>query len=171
MAVFPFFFIILTFLLPPSSSAFQNEPDGFGGIIWGTDISMLAGMTYDSKYSWAAGTTTFYTRKGDLLTLGEAKPVCIRYGFFNGKLSDVLIETRGRNNWLALKKACFEKFGQGFKGNYYLEHYRWSGKISSIVLEYKEKEDLGTLLIKSEMMYSMIRSELRKKADEQHSKP
>jgi hypothetical protein len=161
-----FIFTIFSLSLSISSPAFQNEPDGFGGIAWGTDVSSLNGMVFDSKYSWAAGTTSFYRKKDDSLRFGEAQLLSARYGFFEGKLSDVLIETRGRKNWLALKAACFEKYGQGFKENYYIENYRWSGEITSIILEYKEQEDLGTLLMKSEVIYEQIRSKLKQKARE-----
>lgn len=98
--------------------------------------------------------------------MGKTKLASIRYGFFEGKMSDVLIEARGRKNWLALKAACFEKYGQGFKENFYQENYRWSGKITSMILEYKEKEDRGTLLMKSEAIYDQIRLQLREKAKE-----
>jgi hypothetical protein len=163
--VFPFILIISFILLPVSSPAFQNEPDGFGGIAWGTNVSTLSGMVYDSQYTWAAGTTSFYRRKGDTLRFGEAQLLSLRYGFFEGNFSDVLTETRGRKNWVALKRACFEKYGQAFKENYYIENYRWSGKITSIVLEYKESEDLSTLLMKSEVIYEQIKSKLRQKAE------
>lgn len=99
--------------------------------------------------------------------MGGATLASIRYGFWGGKLSDILIEARGRKNWVALKKACFEKYGQGFKENYYIESYRWSGKITSIVLEYKESEDSSTLLMKSEVIYEQIKSKLRQKAGKQ----
>jgi hypothetical protein len=161
------FIITLACFFSAPSPAFQNEPDGFGGITWGTEVSTLRGMVYDSMYSWAAGITSFYTRKGDILSMGKAKLASIRYGFFEGKFSDVLIEVRKRGNWLALKTACFEKYGRGFKENYYIEHYRWSGKITSMVLEYKEKEDLGILLMKSEMIYDQIRSKLRERVREE----
>jgi len=165
--VFPFILIISLILLPVSSPAFQNEPDGFGGVLWGTDLSTLSGMVYDSQFTWAAGTTFFFKRKEDTLNMGGATLTSLRYGFWEGKLSDVLVETRGRKNWVALKRACFEKYGQGFKENYYIENYRWSGKITSIVLEYKESEDLSTLLMKSEVIYEQIKSKLRQKVGEQ----
>jgi hypothetical protein len=157
---------IFSLFLPASSLSFQNEPDGFRGIAWGTDISTLSGMVYDSQHTWAAGTTSFFRKKGNDLSMGKTKLASIRYGFFEGKMSDVLIEARGRKNWLALKAACFEKYGQGFKENFYQENYRWSGKITSMILEYKEKEDRGTLLMKSEAIYDQIRLQLREKAKE-----
>jgi len=160
LAVFPLF-------LPTPSPAFQNEPDGFGGIAWGTDVSILSSMIYDSKHVWTAGTTSFYTRKGDLLRMGRAKLAAVRYGFFEGKLSDVLVEAKGRKNWLALKTACFEQYGRGFKANFYQERYTWSGETASMVMEYVEKKDLATLLIKSEKTYHQIRSKLREKAREE----
>jgi len=155
------------FFFPILALSFQNEPDGFGGIAWGTNVSTLSGMVYDSQYTWTAGTTSFYRRKGDTLRFGEAQLLFLKYGFFEGKFSDVMIETRGRKNWVALKRVCFEKYAQGFKKNYYIESYRWSGKITSMVLEYKESEDLSTLLMKSEVIYEQIKSKLRQKAGEQ----
>jgi hypothetical protein len=166
MIALPLLLTIFSLFLPASSLSFQNEPDGFRGIAWGTDTSAVTGMVYDSQHTWEAGTTSFFKRKGDELRMGKAILTSIRYGFWEGKLSDVLIETRGRKNWLAFKAACHEKFGRGFKANFYQERYTWSGEKASMVLEYVEKSDIATLLIKSEEMYNQIRSKLREKAKE-----
>lgn len=120
-------------------------------------------MILDKTFSWPVGNTSFYVRKNENLKLEEVKLTSVRYGFFEGRLSDILIETKGRKNWLALKSYCFHKFGKGFKENYFIENYRWSGNITTLVLEYKEKEDLGILFMKSEMMHKEMILKLREK--------
>ena len=87
-----------------------SEPVGFRGIEWGTDISTLSGMV--SEFSYYEGGQT-YTRKNDDLTIGGAKIKKIEYDFWQGKFIEVRVDAEDYTNFVDLKEATFEKFGEG----------------------------------------------------------
>jgi hypothetical protein len=138
--------IAILLLLPSSILAFQNEPDGFRGIKWGTDIAALSGMTYESTDpSW--GGVKKYSRKGETLSIGAAKLTTIHYCFWRDKLSSIEIKYKGYDNWTGLKNVLIEKFGMGGKPNRYMEHYIWFGPITAISAEYKELRRSGLVIM------------------------
>ncbi len=145
------FFTIAIVLLSGKSFAFQNEPDGFRGIKWGTDISELKGMTHvrtDPSY----GGVEFYTMKGDELRFGEAQLDNIEYAFWRGKFSSVWIYSIGYSNWLDLRDATVARFGEGYKPHGYIEQYLWYGASTMILLQYNQIRREGTLCMFSQMI-------------------
>ena len=54
------FLTLLLILIPISVFAFQNEPDRFRGIKWGTDLSKLPNMQHRET---AQGGSEIYVRK------------------------------------------------------------------------------------------------------------
>jgi hypothetical protein len=112
MGRIPVHFTVAIVLLSVNSFAFNNEPDGFRGIKWGTDISGLQGMTHvrtDPSY----GGVEFYTRKDDELRFGDAQLDKIEYAFWKGKFSSVWIHSVGYANWLDLRDATAASYGKG----------------------------------------------------------
>ena len=91
-----------------------SEPDGFGGIKWGTDIKTLRSMKY-VKTEPDYGGVDRYTRKGDDLHIGGAKLEKIEYRFWRGKFFGVSVWTKGPANWYGLKDVCFKKFGKDYQ--------------------------------------------------------
>lgn len=119
--------IVLMFIsvYPSNVFSFQNEPDGFRGIKWGTDISTLKGMKYietDPRYG-----VKLFVREGDQLTIGSAQVDKLIYGFWNSFFCDVNIFAKDFISWIGLKDACFEKFGPGAK---WRDCYFWEGNIT-----------------------------------------
>lgn len=135
--------VLIIFLLPITLYAYQNEPDGFRGIKWGTDIKTLKDMKLldvDSK-------DRFYSKKGDKMKIGNAKLENIIYRFWDNEFYAVMVNTKGSSNWTAFKKAVFEKFGKGYQGNEYIKEYSWRGQITIINLKYNEFSEEGTLIL------------------------
>ena len=115
------------------AESFKNEPDGFRGIKWGTDIKTLSDMEYCLAYS--ASTSIFgppesmvgkikvYTRKGEKLLIGRAKLKRIKYYFWEGKFYMVEVTTESDSDSAhGLGEALIERFGKGNRGN-----SEWSG--------------------------------------------
>lgn len=151
--------VVVTFLfvlLPIRLFAFQNDPDGFRGIKWETNISTLKDMIYvkTEAYSSApsAGEIKGYARKNDELKLGGAKLDSILYCFWQGRFCNVLISFTGSTNFYGIKDACEIKFG---KFHFLAKHwYGWGGgegenSTSIIALDFSEISNQGTLLIQS----------------------
>lgn len=122
--------------------AFPNEPDGFRGLSWGTEISSLSGFTkvgVDPGY----GGIDLYVRGGDELVIGAAKLDKIIYGFWRGKFCNATGYFSGYRNFLFLKHAIETKFYQGSRPNQFLDDYVWLGGITQIFLHYREVNKKG----------------------------
>lgn len=165
------FFVLVFLAIGNSAFAYPgnfkpgSEPDGFRGIKWGTELSTLSGMEYlrtDPSY----GGIPFYTKEKDDLTIGGAKLETVEYGFWQGKLYIVIINTKGSVNWSGLEDATFEKFGEGFQSNKYIENFFWSGKITTITLKYNEISKTGYLWMGSAEITKQVRDFDKKRAAE-----
>lgn len=96
--------LFLMLLMPPQSFAW-NEPDGFRGIRWATDISELdQGWTEIAEH---ADGVKFYTRSGDLLKIGEAEIRAPGYGFYKGKFFAAHIAFDSVTNFQKIKETLF----------------------------------------------------------------
>lgn len=127
--------------------AFENEPDGFRGIVWGTDISQLKDMEF-IKVDPKTG-IRLYKRKKDNMKIGNANLDAIYYGFFNNKFYVVIAETLFFTDFEELKRACFENFGKGDQPRLYFDEYFWDGEKVKISLIYDRASINGTLMIVS----------------------
>jgi hypothetical protein len=119
--------------------AFQNEPDGFRGIKWGTKIENLNDMKFLGKA--LNKDRTLYTTDNDKLQIGGAKLKRIIYFFWKGKFSGVFIRAKGIENWEALKQAVFAKFGESWQEN---QPYIWLGtppEGTNMLLSYNEDSE------------------------------
>jgi len=137
-----------------STSTFKpnSEPDGFGGIKWGTEFSEVKSDMVESR-SIANPTDPdvkikiYYTKKGDNLKMGEAHLDKIEYAFWKGKFSEVQITAAELENFDHLKKFLFEKYGTAEKSTQGL--YPWTGPITRIALRYDESTKTSLLTISS----------------------
>lgn len=107
MIVIPLFAAFLCLLWPARSFSYPNEPDGFRGIAWGTDIKTIENMTVAEK----DGHEIFYSRKDDNMLIAGAAIDQIHYGFYKGKFYSVIIRFQSRRDYLALKDRLFETYG------------------------------------------------------------
>ncbi len=148
-----------------NSVAFQNEPDGFRGIKWGTEIETLKDMTKLGKEQ----TFAIYKRNNDKLQIGNVKLKVLYYMFWQGKFNNIFAETDGYSNWTSLKKIYFLKFGKGKQKKRYIEKYRWgdfSGK-TVIFLEFNGFSNKGTLMMfGAKIMREGIQFEKQKRSRE-----
>ena len=74
-------------LIPSMVFAFQNEPDNFRGIKWGTNINELL----DMKSTETIGDLTMCEKKDDKMKIGDADLDIIRYLFYKDRFYAVLI--------------------------------------------------------------------------------
>jgi hypothetical protein len=143
------------------------DPEGFRDIKWGTEISTLKDMEEVEQDKPSGRDLLWYRRKGDTLTMGEAKLENIFYSFWMGEFESVWIDFGGEENFEALKKELFERFGKarGSEGGVNkigkrarrerspAEHpgafYAWWGKNTEIWLSYSKDRHKGTLTMNS----------------------
>jgi len=137
-----------------STSPFKpnSEPEGFGGIKWGTEFSEVKSEMVESR-SVANPTEPdvkikiYYTKKGDNLKMGEAQLNKMEYGFFRGKFAEGCITSTGPEDFDQLRKFLFEKYGSVEKSTQGL--YSWNGPITRMALRYDESAKTSLLTISS----------------------
>jgi hypothetical protein len=175
--------------LPVLAQSFQegSEPDGFRGHKWGEELSASQGMQFfkDADIGGSfpddlvsdgrlmADKIKTYTATGEEPKYGGANARLIRYGFCDGKLCEVTIQTKGSENWGALKEAVFQQYGKvplvdtGFNpGSMVLdepEYYMWMGKVSEMELIYNPATRAGELWIGSTVLREKMFEQARKK--------
>ena len=150
------FLLIISVCVSMPAFAFQNEPDGFRGIKWGTDISQLNDMVFDS----GDGDVKYYSRKADKMKIGDTDIEQIGYGFYKNRFYTVKIRFSGFSNFTRLKASLLDQYGSGDKPFSRLEDYSWVGSTVSIVMNFDETFDKGKLFF----FFKPISEE--KKADE-----
>ena len=131
--------LLLSFLILPSfeAIAFQNEPDGFRGIKWGTNIKNLRDMQLYGDF----GDEKFYTRKNDKLKIGEAKLEKITYIFNKGRLGGVMICFTSASNASIIKETLTQHYGENFFTPP-AEILAWNGRNVFISFSYIEMEGI-----------------------------
>lgn len=124
--IFIILFLSLLFFIQESLFAFQNEPDGFKGIKWGTDISTLHDMQFDrldtTQTSYSG--LSIYRKPGEKFSVGDMESNNIDYYFYKGKLIKVEIWfTCNDSQFDQLQKYCSSiyKEGQKTKEFYWLD--------------------------------------------------
>jgi len=99
--------------------AFKNEPDGFAGIQWGTNIDEIDDMhlVQDGVF------LQLYSRPGDNQRIGSVQLSQLLYGFFGGRFSDVVIRVhpagpdmrsrqKAEEDFERLKDVLFKRYGK-----------------------------------------------------------
>ncbi len=144
-------------------SKLRSDVDGFRGMKWGTEITSLRDMEKIEQEGSSFTDLVWYIKKGDPLTLGQAKLGNISYAFWEGSFESVWIDFEGDENLELLKKELFEQFGEVLESEELLkridkkargeasaiEHpevfYTWGGKNTEISLFYSKGGHKGNL--------------------------
>ena len=137
-----------------TSWGFQNEPEDFRGIRWGTPIKELPDMVFHVQ----SGRSKVYFRKNDQLMIGSAELLQIWYFFSKDRFYSVVITFEEFYNYNALKAELFKRYGAGYSLDLFTEKYRWMGSDVILFLEYDEMNEEGSLsyfylpIIKSDLI-------------------
>ena len=142
-----------------TSLGFQNEPEDFRGIKWGTPIDQLPDMVFHAQ----SGESKVYFRKNDKLKIGAADLLQIWYFFSMDSLYSVVITFEEFSNYNALKAELFKRYGAGYPLESFNEKYRWMGSDVIIFLDYDEINEQGQL---SYFYLPAIKSGLKHKDEE-----
>lgn len=121
--------------------AFQNEPDGFRGIKWGTNISELSKM----KLIDDDGNAKCYARKNDKMRIGDANLDAIMYGFYKNRFSAVGVMYHSSSNFSAIKETLLQQYGEARHPNGFMEEYFWYGSRVNVFLKFNQIQGAGQL--------------------------
>jgi hypothetical protein len=133
--------IVCFSILPSISSAFPNEPSNFRSVKWGANISTLSDFKLIQNHS----DYKLYIRNNEKLSIGSADIRNIFYGFYKDRFFLVKIEFIQKSNFMKIKETVSQQYGKAARPNEFLEKYGWVGKILSIVLNFNEISEKGSL--------------------------
>jgi hypothetical protein len=114
----------------PGSLSYLDFKNGFRDLKFGDPPT--SGM----RLAEEKGHTTVYQRPGDDHHIGNANVHEILYVFYKGRLSHVLLKTKGFSDSRALLDVLRQAYGSGHRPNRFLEEYYWFG--SRVDLSYHE---------------------------------
>jgi hypothetical protein len=129
-------------VLATPAFSFENEPDSFRGIKWGTDVKDVPKLVKVED----SGSFKAYKKSQDKLKIGEADVKNVFYGFYDNQFAMVLIEYFGSSSFSLLKETLFQLYGTGLRPNRFMENYMWHGKIVDISMEYSEITKKGSII-------------------------
>jgi hypothetical protein len=155
------FLVIISAYVAIPAFAFQNEPDGFRGIKWGTDIKKLPDMVFLER----DGDIKTYYRKFDKLKIQDVYVDEIVYCFYRNQFCAVQISFDSFSNFTRLKSILFGQHGQSDQANPPLGKYSWFGRNVEIDLEYNQREQKGDIFYVFKPIY-----EENKRRDEEKAK-
>ena len=138
--IFAFVLLIMSFVVTSSSLAFQNEPDGFRGIKWGTDISA---NTKEMTLVKEQGITKTYIRLNDKMSIGNAKLKRIEYIYNRDEFFAVRIQSVGLENRPSLISAFITRFGDNHDGSVEVGVYEWIGMKAWIAMICKKSKTMA----------------------------
>ena len=138
------FFLSLFFILGfvAVSLASGNEPQGFNGITWGTNVNAVSGLKF---YDEDAIGTKVYVKANQFgkVSLYNAVVDQIYYIFFKGSFYSANVEMQGKSNYLAIRDSMINMYGQpqtlNLPKNNLIEHY-WYGAKTLITLSYNSND-------------------------------
>lgn len=136
------FLLAASLILSLPVFAFQNEPDGFRGIKWGTNISELSEMGIIEDH----GEQKLYVRKNDKMQIGDADLEVIIYVFYKDRLYGVMVIYNSSLNFSKLKETLFQVYGSGRRPNPFMEKYNWYGSSVLITLDFNEIREKGSII-------------------------
>ncbi|MCB2377132.1 hypothetical protein LGH70_06035 [Hymenobacter sp. BT635] len=116
----------------PASLQALDETYGYRGARFESDTSAFRDLALAEK----AGQTRYYRRKTEPKTLGEGQVSDVTYGFYQGKLSVILLKTQGLDNSRAMLAALQQKAGSGTRSSAFAQRYAWNGK--KVHMSYEE---------------------------------
>lgn len=142
--------------------AAYEPPAGFRGLQWGTDI---ATVKKEMVLIESDGDEKIYSRKKDKLKIGEAKVSEISYGFYKGRLHNVMIIFSGYSNFSKLKQTLIETYGESYQDNEFMERYWWGmGSPVVISLKYSDVSNQGLIIYRQKEISGQQEEDEKKKS-------
>ena len=140
----------------PHSLATSDDP-GYLDLIWGQPFSQFEGLALvgtDPAY----GGVQQYSHVQPKKRFGRAGVDNIFYGFWQGELYTILVETSNFLDFMELKAEVFRRYGEGGQEGDREEKYRWSGKGSDRLLSYDFDSNTGYLWMRSQVLHEKVRA-------------
>jgi hypothetical protein len=137
-----FFIAMICVVWLTPAEAYQNEPKHFRGIKWGDPVM---GFLSDMVLVLDGGALKAYVRKGEDMSMGEAKLDRLHYIFYGGRFYCVYIEFSGAESFNRLRETLVDWYGPGEEKRASNKHLYWVGGTVSVTMNYNEATAKGEL--------------------------
>ncbi len=139
MKVMIFCFLLSVVMAIPFKKicAFQNEPQGFRGIAWETNIDDIQGLDLKDQRMIKDYPLSVYTKDPESLSYAQVKLKDIRYVFYKKQFFMVHLVANSRSRYKAIKKYLHEKFGEPTAAFNKQDRFFWEGEKTTISIRYK----------------------------------
>ncbi|MDD5644513.1 MAG: hypothetical protein PHO00_03595 [bacterium] len=136
-------FLVQSFLFlmfcPTQAVPFQNQPDGFHGIQWGTPASDIPGLQPVRR----TGSDVFCVMKNENLEFGSARLKIIVYIFSQNRFYAASLGFEGEKNFEKIRSLLFYQHGKRANEAHDGYEYEWIGKDVILSLKYNPRENFG----------------------------
>ena len=149
---------VLVLVLSLGAFAFQNEPEGFRGLVWGDPPG--EDMEFFMDFS---DRTNSYELPDDKMFLGNVSLWVVAYNFYEGRFVGASMFFKGEDNYDLLETICKQRYGEEEADIGFYE-INWLGQKSFITLSYDYIEEEGTLSLNSTLI-SIERMQAKQKEE------
>ena len=125
---------------------FQNEPDGFRGIKWGTKLKDIKQLVFFMSIN---DKDTAYTKSNDDMSIAELPAKDIYYCFFDNVFYGTQIRVSGYDRFTLLKGLLEAKYGTPQNRNDISNTYFWKGNVSEVYYTFSLNDLEGFLFIQN----------------------
>jgi hypothetical protein len=130
---------ILVLVLAQPATAFQNEPNDFRGIEWGTEYDELTGFMKVTTQN----RLDYYTKIDEEMSIGDAPLERVVYVFYHKKFCGAVLNFKSSPNFQTVRTTLFDLYGEGGQSEINEGRYRWSLMDVTITLEYDDDTRKG----------------------------
>lgn len=137
--------------MPKEMKNYPNEPSGFRGISWGTNITKVQDKLKFKKFlSGISGSgIALYENPKDELSFGAGHASSITYEFWQDKFLSAYISVDSERDWVYVLRAIRAQFGYGI-GHDLMP--RWNGETTTIVGYFNTGDNKGTFYFTSSLL-------------------
>ena len=141
-------------LLPPLPT---GDNAGYLDLRWSQPLSQVEGLALVGTDPAYGGVQQYSSTKRKK-RFGRARVDNIFYGFWQGGLYTILVETSNFLDFMDLKAEAFRRYGEVRQESDHQEKYRWTAKGSDRLLAYNSDSDTGFLWMRSQALHEKVKA-------------
>jgi hypothetical protein len=130
---------------------------GYLDLRWGQPLSQIEGLALVETDPAYGGVQQYASTKRQK-RFGRASVDNIFYGFWQGGLYTILVETSTFLDFMDLKAEAFRRYGEVRQAGDHREKYRWTAKGSDRLLAYDSDSDTGFLWMRSQALHEKVKA-------------
>ncbi len=134
-----------------------GDNTGYLDLRWGQPLSQFEGLALVGTDPAYGGVQQYSSTKRKK-RFGRASVDNIFYGFWQGGLYTILVETSNFLDFLDLKAEAFRRYGEVSQAGDHQEKYRWRAKGSDRLLAYDSDSDTGYLWMRSQALHAKVKA-------------